>query len=72
MDEYLIYKIEKYFNNIKIDMQTINDELINFENKETVWDSFEDMIYFNKNEIIHDCNMLEVFLRSLRDKLENE
>ncbi len=72
MDKYLIYKIENYLDNISIDMQTMNDQLIKFGNKESIWDNLEDMIYFNKSELMHDCNMLEVFCRALRDKLENE
>jgi len=71
MDKYLILKIDNYIDNISIDMQTMNDQLSKFGNKETIWDSLEDMIYFNKSELMHDCNMLEVFCRALRDKLEN-
>jgi hypothetical protein len=72
MDKYLIYKIDNCMDNIKIDMQTMNDQLIKFGNKESIWDSLEDMIYFNKSELMYDYNMLEVFCRALRDKLENE
>jgi hypothetical protein len=71
MDNYLIYKIENYLDNISIDILTINNQLSKFENKESIWDSIENMIYFSKSEFIHDCNMLEVFCRALRDKLEN-
>jgi hypothetical protein len=73
MDElYLIYKIENFLNNISIDIDTMKNQLSKFENKESVWDNLEDMIYFNKTEFMYDCNMLEVFCRALRDKLENE
>ena len=73
MDNYLIYKIENFLDNISIDISTINDQLIKFENKESIWDSVEHMIYFNKSEFMYDCNKLEVFCRALRDKLyENE
>jgi hypothetical protein len=72
MDKYLIYKIENYLDNISIDMQTMNEQLIKFENKESICDNLEYMINFNKSELMHDCNMLEVFCRALRDKLENE
>jgi hypothetical protein len=71
MDKYLIYKIENYFDNISIDMQTMNDQLIKFKNNESIWGNLEGMMYFNKSELMHDCNMLEVFCRALRDKLEN-
>jgi hypothetical protein len=72
MDElYLIYKIENYLDNISIDISTINNQLSKFENKESIYDNIKDLIYFNKIEFIHDCNMLEVFCRALRDKLEN-
>jgi hypothetical protein len=71
MDKYLIYKIDNCIDNISIDMQTMNDQLSKFGNKESICDNLEDMIYFNKSELMHDCNMLEVFCRALRDKLEN-
>jgi len=70
MDKYLIYKIENYFNNINIDMSTIN-KLIRFENEESISDTIEDIVYYNKIEFMHDCSMLEVCCRALRDKLEN-
>jgi len=72
MDKYLIHKIDNCIDNIKIDMQTMNDQLSKFGNKESIWDSLEDMIYFNQSELMYDCNMLEIFCRALRDKLENE
>lgn len=73
MDNYLIYKIENFLDNISIDISTINDQLIKFENKESIWGSVENMIDFYKGDVIHDSNMLEVFCRALRDKLyENE
>jgi hypothetical protein len=72
MDKYLIYKIENYLDNISIDISTINNQLSKFENKESIYDNIKDLIYFNKSELMHDCNMLEVFCRALRDKLENE
>lgn len=71
MDKYLIYKIENFFDNISIDILTLNDQLSKLENKESIYDNIKDLIYFNKSELMYDCNMLQVFLRALRDKLEN-
>jgi len=71
MDKYLIHKIENFLDNITIDMQTMKNQLSKFENKESIWDNLEDMIYFNKSEFMYDCNMLEILCRALRDKLEN-
>jgi hypothetical protein len=45
--------------------------LIKFENKETNWDNLKKLIYLNKRELMYDCDMLEIFCRALRDKLEN-
>jgi hypothetical protein len=71
MDEYLIYKIENSLGNISLDILLINDQLSKIENKKSNWDTVENMIDFYKSEFIHDCNMLEVFCRALRDKLQN-
>jgi hypothetical protein len=71
MDDELIYKINNRIDNIEIDMETMNNQLIKFGNKESIWDSLEDMIYFHISELIYDCHMLEIFCRALRDKLEN-
>jgi hypothetical protein len=71
MDKYLLYKIENFLDNISIDIATLNDQLSKFENKQSICDSIEDLIYFSRTEFMHDCNMLEVFCRALRDKLEN-
>lgn len=69
MDKYLINKIENFLDNISIDIATINNKLIKFENKENISGSVEDMIDFYK--FIYDIDMFEVFCRALRDKLEN-
>jgi hypothetical protein len=69
---YLTYKIENFLDNISIDIATIDKRLSAIENKKSHWDNVENMIDFYKGEFMHDCNMLEVFCRALRDKLENE
>lgn len=69
--KYLIYKIDNFMYNMHIDILTLNDQLSKLENKQSICDSIEDEIYFCRSEFKHDCNMLEVFCRALRDKLEN-
>lgn len=68
---YLIYKIESFMYNMNINILTLNDQLSKLENKQSTCDTIEDSIYFCRSEFIHDCNMLEVFCRALRDKFEN-
>lgn len=70
-NEFIINKIETYLNNIYVNIEGLNIELDKFINEKSNWDNINHMVNYHKDEYFYDLYMLEIFCRSLRDKINN-
>lgn len=71
IEAQIIDKIDNYLKNIKIDIINLNYELKEFKNDNSNWRNINSIINNYKQEFIYDRDMLEIFCRSLRDKIQN-
>ena len=76
-NEFYINKIESYLNNIYIDIECFNKDLEKFIlepyiNDKDIYLYIDSYLDYHKNEYIYDLNMIEIFCRAFRDKIENE